>query len=151
MTDLSTPRGVAPTSLAGITEVDQMLRAAQLLRQSEQARALDRGGVLAGRLDPDGKKLDAYSLGLLDGVRMVAGGEIGVLTLLAYLLMLCEMGPGRAREAAERILSLEEHEDLRSYVDRGRQTVFDVVMGVEYGPGRFALLLLSETPSCTAH
>ena len=151
MTDLFTPRGVAPTSLAGITEVDQMLRAAQLLRQSEQARALDRGGVLAGRLDPDGKKLDAYSLGLLDGVRMVAGGEIGVLTLLAYLLMLCEMGPGRAREAAERILSLEEHEDLRSYVDRGRQTVFDGVMGVEHGPGRFALLLLSETPSCTAH
>ena len=151
MTDFSTPRGVAPTSLAGITEVDQMLRAAQLLRQSEQARALDRGGVLAGRLDPDGKKLDAYSLGLLDGVRMVAGGEIGVLTLLASLLMLCEMGPGRAREAAERILSLEEHEDLRSYVDRGRQTVFDVVMGVENGPGRFALLLLSETPSCTAH
>ncbi len=151
MTDFSTPRGVAPTSLAGITEVDQMLHAAQLLRQSEQARALDRGGVLASRLDPDGKKLDAYSLGLLDGVRMVAGGEIGVLTLLAYLLMLCEMGPGRAREAAERILSLEDHEDLRSYVDRGRQTVFDVVMGVENGPGRFALLLLSETSSCTAH
>ena len=151
MIDVSVPRGVASISLVEIKEVDAMLRAIQLLRHSEQARARDRGGVLVGRLDPDGKKFGAFSLGLLDGVRTIAGGENGILKLLAYLLMLCETDPGRAPEAAERILSLERHENLRSYVDRGRQTVFDVVMGVENGPGGFARLLLSEISSCTAH
>ncbi len=145
------PRGVVPISLAEIMEVDQMLRAAQLLRQNERARARDRGGALAERLDPDGRKFDAYSLGLLDGVRTIAGGNIGILRLLAYLLMLCEMGPGHAPRAAKRILSLEQHGDLRGYVDRGRQTVFDVLMSEEDGPGRFALLLLSETSSYAAH
>ena len=97
MIDVSVPRGVASISLVEITEVDAMLRAIQLLRQSEQARARDHGagGVLAGRLDPDGKKFGAFSLGLLDGVRTIAGGENGILRLLAYLLMLCETGPGR--------------------------------------------------------
>ncbi len=144
-------RGLAPISLAEIMEVDRMLRATQLLRQSEQARARDRGGALAGQLDPDGRKFDAYSLGLLDGVRTIAGGDSGILRLLAYLLMLCEIGPGHAPRAAKRLLSLERHEDLRGYVDRGRQTVFDVVLGEENEPGRFALLLLSEISSYAAH
>ena len=151
MIDASTPRGGAPISFAEIMEVDRMLRAAQLLRQSEQARVRDLGGALLGRLDPDGKKLDAYSLGLLDGVRTIAGGDIGILRLLAYLLMLCEIGPDLAPQAAERILSLEQYDDLHGYVDRGRQMVLDIFMGEKNGPARFELLLLSETSSDSAH
>lgn len=151
MIDASTPRGGARISFAEIMEVDQMLRAAQLLRQNEKARVRDLGGALLGRLDPDGKKLDAYSLGLLDGVRTIAGGDIGILRLLAYLLMLCEIGPDLAPQAAERILSLEQYDDLHGYVDRGRQMVFDIFMGEKNGPARFELLLLSETSSDSAH
>ncbi len=140
-----------PISSTEIVGVDQMLQAAQLLRQNEQARVRDCGGALGGRLDPDGEKLDAYSLGLLDGVRTIAGGDIGFLRLLAYLLMLCEIGPGRAPEAAEGILGLAQDKDLSRYVDIGRQTVFDIFVGEGTEPERFALLLLSETSADTAH
>ena len=151
MTDASAPWRPAPINSDEITGIDQMLQAAQLLRQSEQARARDRSGVLAGRLDPEGERLDAYSLGLLDGVRTIAGGDVSFLRLLAYLLMLCEIGPGHAPEAAERILSLAQNERLSRYVDLGRQTVFDIFVGEQTEPERFALLLLSETSAETAH
>jgi len=151
MTDASAPWGAAPVSSDEITGIDQMLQAAQLLRQSEQARARDQSGVLAGRLDPEGEKLDAYSLGLLDGVRTIAGGDAGFLRLLAYLLVLCEIGPGPAPEAAERMVRLAHDEHLSRYVDLGRQTVFDIFVGEGTEPERFALLLLAETSADTAH
>ena len=140
-----------PISSAEIAGVDQMLHAAQLLRQSEEARARDRGDTLDGRLDPDGDRLDAYSLGLLDGVRTIAGGDVGFLRLLAYLLVLCEIGPGPAPEAADRMVRLAHDEHLSSYVDLGRQTVFDIFVGEGTEPEQFALLLLSESSADTAH
>ena len=145
MIDSTSRHDAPPINFDEIADVDQMLRAAQLLRQSEQYRAWDNRDSLAERLDPDGSKLNAYSLGLLDGVRTIAGGDIGILRLLAYLLMLCETGPGHAPEAAERILNLEQHDDLRRYVERGRQTVFDVFVGDANGPGQFAMLLADST------
>jgi len=151
MTDTSVPWGAAPINPDEISGIDQMLQAAQLLRESEKARARDRGDTLDGRLDPEGDRLDAYSLGLLDGVRTIAGGDVGFLRLLAYLLMLCEIGPGPAPEAAERILSLAQNERLSRYVDLGRQMVFDIFMGEGTEPERFALLLLAETSADTAH
>ena len=151
MTDASVPWGAAPINSDEISGIDRMLQAAQLLRQSEQARARDRSGVLAGQLDPEGEKLDAYSLGLLDGVRTIAGGDVGFLRLLAYLLVLCEIGPGSAPEAAERMVRLAHDEHLSRYVDLGRQTVFDIFVGEGTEPERFAGLLLSETSADTAH
>jgi hypothetical protein len=151
MTDASAPWRPAPINSDEITGIDQMLQAAQLLRQSEQARARDRSGVLAGRLDPEGERLDAYSLGLLDGVRTIAGGDVGFLRLLAYLLVLCEIGPGPAPEAADRMVRLAHDENLSRYVDLGRQTVFDIFVGEGTESEQFALLLLSETSADTAH
>ncbi len=151
MTDASASWRPAPINSDEITGIDQMLQAAQLLRQSEQARARDSSGVLGGRLDPEGEKLDAYSLGLLDGVRTIAGGDVGFLRLLAYLLVLCEIGPGPAPEAADRMVRLAHDEHLSSYVDLGRQTVFDIFVGEGTEPEQFALLLLSESSADTAH
>jgi hypothetical protein len=151
MTDASAPWRPAPINSDEITGIDQMLQAAQLLRQNEQARARDRSGVLAGRLDPEGERLDAYSLGLLDGVRTIAGGDVGFLRLLAYLLVLCEIGPGPAPEAADRMVRLAHDENLSRYVDLGRQTVFDIFVGEGTESEQFALLLLSETSADTAH
>jgi hypothetical protein len=128
-----------------ITRLDGLLRAAQTFRLSEQGRARDVGSGLAERADPDGSKLGAFTLGVLDSLLAAQDGHSSLLPLLLYVLMVNDHGPGETAVAeTKRVLALERCNDLRSYVRLGRQTAMRAFVGEPAEPGAYAELLLSE-------
>jgi hypothetical protein len=128
-----------------ITRLDGLLRVAQTFRLSEQGRARDVGNGLAERADPDGSKLGAFTLGVLDSLLAAHDGHSSLLPLLLYVLMVNDHGPGEAAVAeTKRVLALERSYDLRSYLRLGRQTAMRAFIGEPAEPGAYAELLLSE-------
>jgi hypothetical protein len=125
--------------------LDRLLQVAQWFRLSEQGRARDLGNGLAERADPDGSKLGAFTLGVLDGLLAAHDGHSSLLPLLAYVLMVSDHGPGaRAVEETKRLLAHEGSPALRSYVKLGRQTAMRAFVGEPAQPGAYAELLLNE-------
>ena len=130
---------------ADIERVDRLLQAAQTFRLSEQGRARDVRNGLTERADPDGSKLGAFTLGILDSLLAVHDGHSSLLPLLAYVLMVNDHGPGTtAVDEAKRLLALERSRELRSYVNLGRQTAMRAFVGEHAEPGAYAELLLRE-------
>jgi hypothetical protein len=128
-----------------IGRLDRLLQAAQTFRLSEQGRARDVRSGLTERADPDGSKLGAFTLGVLDSLLAAQDGHSSLLPLLVYILVVNDHGPGStAVEETRRILALEGLRDLRSYVRLGRQTAMRAFVGEPAEPGAFAELLLSE-------
>jgi hypothetical protein len=128
-----------------IARLDGLLRVAQTFRLSEQGRARDVGNGLAERADPDGSKLGAFTLGVLDSLLAAQDGHSSLLPLLLYVLMVNDHGPGETAVAeTKRVLALERSNDLRSYVRLGRQTAMRAFVGEPAEPGAYAELLLSE-------
>ena len=128
-----------------IVRLDGLLRAAQTFRLSEQGRARDVGNGLPERADPDGSKLGAFTLGVLDSLLAAHDGHSSLLPLLLYVLMVNDHGPGETAVAeTKRVLGLERSNDLRSYVRLGRQTAMRAFVGEPAEPGAYAELLLSE-------
>jgi hypothetical protein len=126
-------------------ELDSLLQAAQLLRLSEQGRARDDYQGLAEQVDANGDKLDAFSLGILDGLLASHGARSTLLPLLIYLVKVSEHGPGAAAlRATEYALAVESRSGNRRYVELGRATVERVLAGEPAGPGGYADLLLGE-------
>ena len=128
-----------------IGRLDSLLQAAQTFRLSEQGRARDVRSGLAEQADPDGSKLGALTLGVLDSLLATHDGHSGLLPLLVYVLMVNDHGLGAtAVERAKQLLALERSPDLRSYVRLGRQIAMRAFAGEPAEPGGYAELLLSE-------
>ncbi|HEY7671174.1 MAG TPA: hypothetical protein VIC71_03070 [Gammaproteobacteria bacterium] len=133
---------VQPTD---IDRLDGLLQAAQTFRLSEQGRARDVRSGLAEQADPDGSKLGAFTLGVLDSLLAAHDGHSSLLPLLIYVLMVNDHGPGTtAVEETKRILALERSHGMRNYVRLGRQTAMRAFVGEPAEPGAYAELLLSE-------
>lgn len=134
--------GMTPGTLA---DLDRLLRVAELLRLSEQGRARDRYRGLVEQVDPDGTKLEAFGLGILDGLRASYGAREDLLPLLVYLVKVSEHGAGPAAlRATESALALEASPGNRRYVELGRSTVQRALSGEPIGPDGYAELLLDE-------
>lgn len=134
--------GMNPTD---ISRLDRLLQAAQAFRLSEQGRARDIRNGLAERADPDGSKLGAFTLGVLDSLLAAQDGHSSLLPLLVYVLMVNDHGPGTtAVDETKRLLALERSRELRTYVKLGRQTAMRAFVGEPAEPGAYAELLLSE-------
>jgi hypothetical protein len=128
-----------------ISRLDRLLQAAQAFRLSEQGRARDIRNGLAERADPDGSKLGAFTLGVLDSLLAAQDGHSSLLPLLVYVLMVNDHGPGTtAVDETKRLLALERSRELRTYVKLGRQTAMRAFVGEPAEPGAYAELLLSE-------
>jgi hypothetical protein len=128
-----------------ITRLDSLLQAAQLYRLSEQGRARDVYGGLAEQADADGRKLNAFTVGVLDGLLTSHDAHTSLLPVLVYALVVSEHGPGeRAVDAAKHMLALERYAELRTYITLGRHTVIRAFAGEPAEPGAYAELLLSE-------
>lgn len=124
---------------------DKLLQAAQFLRLSEAGFARDRHGRITQEADPDGEKLDWYSLGLLDELRVARGYDREHLRLLTYLMLLCETAPGETvRRSTERLLASLSHANPTRYIDAGRCTVGRLLTGQRVDPGNYAELLVAD-------
>ncbi len=131
-----------------LEKVDSVLQAALLLRLSEHGRARDHYYELLDRIDADGSRLDAFSLGVFDALLRTHAAATDSPALLLYLLKLCENGPGAATvDAAARALSLAGRADLHRYIDLGRSTAIRALDGSPPSPGAYAELLMDELTS----
>jgi len=129
-------------------ETDKLLRAAQLLRMSEAGFARDQPDAIAEQADPFGEKLDWYSLGLLDALRVSRGRDFGRLRLLTYLILLSEKGPGvAALRSTEHLLTRLHQTEPGRYIEAGRRTILDMLAGKRTEPGRYVELLAADMMS----
>ena len=128
-----------------INALDKSLEAAVLLRSSEAGYARDyRRGAAFGR-DEDQRRLDAFSFGLIDALAERAGDRSETLSLLIYLYVLLEQGPGvNARDAYQAMRKIGTKANLRRYVAGGRLHVFRMLAGSSPQAGIFAKLLEEE-------
>ena len=129
--------------------LDSLLQAALLLRLSEQGYARDLYYDLAGKVDADGGKLDAFSLGVFDTLIRTHLAGVDALPVLLYLLKLNECGPGADTvDAAERALASGYRAALKRYVELGRETAVRALAGGTPCPGGYAELMLDELTHC---
>ncbi len=128
-----------------VDATDKLLQAAQLIRLSEAGFARDHHGPITQRADPNGERLDWYSLGLLDALRVARGHDRDRLRLLIYLMLLCETGPGETvRRSTERLFASLSHVDPARYIDAGRRTIGRLLAGQRVDPGRYSELLAAD-------
>ncbi|MGI9259296.1 MAG: hypothetical protein ACR2QQ_10700 [Gammaproteobacteria bacterium] len=135
-------------TLLELRQLDGILAAARLLSLGAKGYARDHCNGTVEKIDPCGAKLDAYSLGLLSILLSSYGTDSHVLRLLAYLLTVCEHGPGSdAVAAAERMLRSRDQPDSASYFESGREDMLRLQAGGDFEPLSYASLLLAETVS----
>jgi hypothetical protein len=128
-----------------LSRLDGLLQAALLLRLSEQGHARDLDYDLVEKLDADGVKIDAFSLGVFDKLIHAHLAGPDALPVLLYLLKLDERGPGSDTvDAAERALASGDRTALKRYVELGRETAVRALAGGTPCPGGYAELLLDE-------
>jgi hypothetical protein len=133
-----------PLDKAELTQIDSILRAANLIRSTELGYARDRHGNLVERLDPQGHKLDAFSVGIIDAIRIAVSASAAWLPLLTYMLKLGEHGADGALHGAEQMLKLSRAETFDAYVEQGRQTVYAVFADHRDALQAYAALLRAE-------
>lgn len=138
---------VGPLDVAELKQIDSILRAANLIRSTELGYARDQHGSLVERLDPLGHKLDAFSIGIIDAIRIAVSASTAWLPILAYLLKLGEHGMDTALRGAEQMLRLSRSEHCDAYVEQGRQTVYAVFAGHRNALQAYAALLRAEEQS----
>lgn len=128
-----------------IQELDKALEAVVLLRAGEEGYARDyRTGTAFGS-EEDRRRLDAFTMGMLDMLARRLGNDEQVLPLLAYLKMLLDHGPGPlARQALAGMLRLRELPELRCYIAGGRRLVLQLLANKVVRPGLYARLLEEE-------
>jgi hypothetical protein len=128
-----------------IDELDKSLEIAVLIRASESGYVRDylKGAAIAR--DDELRRLDAFTLGLLDALAHRLGSRHDTLRLLAYLHALLEHGPGRpARKAFREMFALGSTPKFARYFASGRHHVVKVLQGSTPEAGRFAALLAEE-------
>jgi hypothetical protein len=128
-----------------ITEIDKALEIALTIRGSESGYARDhRSGPVFGYA-ADNRRLDAFTLGLLDALAARISTRHDWLPLLAYLHQLNENGPGEvSRNAYRQMCKLKAVPGLARYVAGGRHHIRRVMAGETPDVGRFARLLSEE-------
>jgi hypothetical protein len=128
-----------------IDKTDQSLEITELLRASEAGYARDYRQGAAFGTEGDTRRLDAFTLGMLDALahRMVSPAD--ALKLLVYLHKLLARGPGQlARNASRQMLALDGIPTLKRYVAGGRYHAIRALTGRSHDVGRFARLLAEE-------
>lgn len=128
-----------------VERLDRALEAAVLLLASEAGFARDYRNGPAFGAEKDGRRLDAFALGLLDALSGTLGRPTEVLPLLVYAKTLLEHGPGLvARGATVSTLGLADQPELARYVAGGRRLVLRMQAGRAPRPGIFVSLLEEE-------
>jgi len=128
-----------------VERLDRALEAAVLLAASEAGYARDYRNGPAFGVEKDGRRLEAFALGMLDTLSGTLGQPSDVLPLLVYLRTLLEHGPGgQAREVTSNTLGLANQPELSRYRAGGRRLVLRMQAGRAPGPGLFASLLEEE-------
>ncbi len=129
-----------------IDEIDRALEVALLIRDSELGHARGcRHGSDFGAAE-NGRRLDAFILGVLDTLTSLLRRQDDSLHLLVYLKALVEHGPGSdARAATARSIALRGHSELRRYIAGGRSFLMRLLAGERIEPGLFARLLEKES------
>jgi hypothetical protein len=128
-----------------IEELDKSIEIAVLIRASEAGYARDyRKGVAFGHA-ADRRRLDAFTLGLLDALAHRIGVRHETIRLLAYINTLLEHGPGQiARNSFREFMALATTPVLARYIAGGRHHILRVLSGNQPQVGRFAELLAEE-------
>jgi hypothetical protein len=128
-----------------VDELDKSLEIAVLIRAREAGYVRDYApGAAIGRED-ELRRLDAFTLGLLDALAHRLGARHDTLRLLAYLYALFEHGPGRpARKAFREMFALGSTPKFARYFASGRHHVVKLLQGSTPDAGRFASLLAEE-------
>jgi hypothetical protein len=136
---------VSAVTEAEIEELDKSVEIAALIRASEAGYARDyRKGVAFGHA-ADRRRLDAFTLGLLDALAHRIGVRHETIKLLAYVHTLLEHGPGQiARTSFREFMALGTTPVLARYVAGGRHHILRVLSGNPPQVGRFAELLTEE-------
>lgn len=131
-----------------LAQLDGMLCAAQLLCLRARGYARDYCKGIDDALDPLGQKLDAFRLGVLDGLRTSTGTGEHALRLLVYLLQLSKHGPGAETVVTvERTLANASCGEIERYAKIGRLEILRLLAGESVGPQSYADLLLAERVS----
>ena len=129
-----------------VTWLSSLLQVALMLRLGEHGHAEDSHPGLTERADADLAKLDAYTLGVVEGLLSAEDSMSGLFPLLVYLLEVGEHGiSDTALRATEQCLSQATHPDFSSYKHVGHDTASSVLAGEHIEPGAYARLLLRET------
>ena len=128
-----------------IQEIDKSLEIAELIRASESGYARDfRSGSAFGQ-EADRRRLDAFTLGVLDALAKRIGSRQDWLGILVYQHKLLELGPGeRTRSAYREMCELASKIEFARYVGGGRYHALRVLSGIEPDVGRFARLMSEE-------
>jgi hypothetical protein len=128
-----------------LEELDKSLEIAALIRASEAGFARDyRKGVAFGHA-ADRRRLDAFTLGLLDALAHRIGVRHETVRLMSYIHAILEHGPGQiARNSFREFVSLGTTPALARYLAGGRHHILRVLSGNPPKVGRFAELLTEE-------
>jgi len=133
---------------SALKQLDGVLQATQLLKSRAEGRARDGHEGFCYTLDPDHHKLDAYALGLLDGIRTSTRGSDYALRLLVYLSLLCETGPGAPTvHKVERMLAYARGQEGGRYAEMGRLEMLRLLARDQAAQDGYADLLLGESLS----
>ena len=125
-----------------LEEIDRALQTAHMLRLSEGAYARDNFGDLLQTRDASGRKLEAYSAGVLTALVYGNDDNQKILGVLMYALVVTYIGPGLdALARATRMLRSESDLQLRTYLTLGFCTVQRMLDDEPTMPGEFARLL----------
>lgn len=128
-----------------ITEIDKSLEIVVLVRAGEAGYMRDRRSGPVFGYAGDLQRLDAFTLGLLDGLAARLGTRHDWLPLLVYLYQLNENGPGEvARRSHWQMCNLKEAHELARYVAGGRHHIRRALADDQPDVGRFARLLTEE-------
>lgn len=128
-----------------LLETDTLLQVVQLLRLREMGFARDRYGIVRYQADPDGVKLDWYTLGLLDGARTTQFRDLDRLRLLLYHDQLCRKGPGLATlKSVDDLLSLLDRSGPSRDIEAGRRAISEALAQVHAEPCGYASLLIAD-------
>ena len=121
----------------------------QLALDSELASARDRCPAALLERDPDGAKLEAFGIGVIDAICRACrlDPHDDLLRLLAYIVMLRHWRGKPALERAERALDYAHDDELARFAARGRATAVKLVAGERGAGGGYAAELESPAKS----
>lgn len=128
-----------------LIEIDKSLEIATLVLAGEAGFARDHKIGHAFGAEGDMRRLDAFTLGMLDALAHRTGERDQALPMLTYLHKLEQHGPGIAtRHSFREMLALIEIPKFAAYVAGGRRHIIRVLSGKAGDPGEFARLLTEE-------
>lgn len=128
-----------------IDKIDKSLYIVELLRASEAGYARDYRKGTAFGTEGDMRRIDAFTLGMLDSLAHRLGSAANSLKVLVYLHKLLVHGPGQlTRNACQEMIDLGSISLYNRYLAGGRYHALRALTGRSNETGRFARLLSEE-------